>query len=52
MSNKLARTTKKLVLKRIVLTFEDGSATMLDPNKVDIVDRVTRKPLFKVEETK
>lgn len=52
MSNKLARTTKKLVLKRIVLTFEDGTATMLDPAKVDIVDRETRKPLFEVKETK
>jgi hypothetical protein len=52
MSNKQARATKKLVLKRIVLTFEDGTATMLDPAKVDIVDRVTRKPLFKVEEPK
>lgn len=47
MSNKQARATKKLVLKRIVLTFEDGSATMLDPTKVQIVDRETSKPIFK-----
>jgi hypothetical protein len=46
-SNKQARATKKLVLKRIVLTFEDGTATMLDPTKVQIVDRETKKPLFK-----
>lgn len=52
MSNKQARATKKIVLKRIVLTFEDGTATMLDPSKVDIVDRITRKPLFEVKETK
>lgn len=45
---------QQLVLKRIVLTFEDGSATMLDPAKVQIVDRVTKEPLFQevVEEPK
>lgn len=37
---------QKLVLKRIVLTFEDGSGTVLDINKVQIVDRQTGKPLF------
>lgn len=47
MSNKQARATKKLVLKRIVLTFEDGTATFLDPLKVQIIDRQTKKPLFK-----
>lgn len=47
MSNKQARATKKLVLKRIVLTFEDGTGTLLDPTKVQIVDRKTGKPLFK-----
>ena len=49
MSNKQARATKKLVLKRIVLTFEDGSAAIMDINKVDVVDRETRKPLFEVK---
>lgn len=49
MSNKQARASKKLVLKRIVLTFENGTITYLDPFKVDIVDRETRKPLFEVK---
>lgn len=47
MSNKQARATKKLVLKRIILTFEDGSSTLLDPFKVQIIDRETKKPIFK-----
>ena len=47
MSNKQARATKKLVLKRIVLTFEDGTLTMLDPLRVQIIDRETKKPIFK-----
>jgi len=46
MSNKQARATKKLVLKRIVLTFEDGTSTLLDPFKVQIIDRETKKLLF------
>lgn len=46
MSNKQARATKKLVLQRILLTFEDGTSTMLNPLKVDIVDVNTRKPIF------
>lgn len=51
MSNKQARASKKLVLKRIVLTFEDGTATYLDPLKVDIVDVKTREPIFKRKES-
>lgn len=46
MSNKQARATKKLILRRIVLTFEDGTVTLLDPTKVQIVARDTGKPLF------
>lgn len=49
MSNKQAQATKKLILKHIVLTFEDGSASIVDLGKVDIVDRVTRKPLFEIK---
>lgn len=52
MSNKQARATKKLVLKRIVLTFENGTATFLDPLKVEIVDKKTKKPLFEMKEQK
>lgn len=37
---------QKLVLKRILLTFEDGSSSMLDISKVQIVDRQSGKPLF------
>lgn len=37
---------KTLVLKRILLTFEDGTTTFLDTSKVQIVDRATKKPLF------
>lgn len=50
MSNKQACATKKLTLKRIVLTFEDGTATFLDPLKVEIVDKKTKKPLFELKE--
>lgn len=37
---------RKLVLKRILLTFEDQTSTLLDTTKVQIVDRQTGKPLF------
>lgn len=47
MSNKQAQATKKLILRRIVLTFEDGTVTLLDPLKVQIVSRETGEPLFK-----
>lgn len=47
MSNKQARATKKLILRRIVLTFEDGTVTLLDPTKIQIIDRETKKPIFK-----
>jgi len=47
MSNKQARASKKLILRRILLTFEDGTSTLLDPTKVQIVDRETGKPIFK-----
>jgi len=47
MSNKQARATRKLVLKRIVVTFEDGTGSILDINKVELIDRTTKQPLFK-----
>lgn len=50
MSNKQAGATKKIVLKRIVLTFEDGQGVFLDPLKVEIIDRKTKKPLFEIKE--
>lgn len=50
MSNKQAQATKKLILKRILITFEDGSGAVMDINKVELVDRVTRKPLFEAKE--
>lgn len=37
---------QKMVLKRILLTFEDETSTLLDIGKVMIVDRLTKKPLF------
>lgn len=40
---------QELVLKRIVLTFEDGTSTLLDINKVQIIDRATKRPLFEEE---
>ena len=49
-SNKQGRATRKLVLKRILLTFEDGTSTLLDINKVELIDRLTKKPLFEVKE--
>lgn len=35
-----------MVLKRILLTFEDETSTLLDTSKVMIVDRDTGEPLF------
>ena len=52
MSNKLARATRKVVLKSIMVTFEDGTGTILDINKVELIDRQTKKPLFEVKEKK
>jgi hypothetical protein len=52
MSNKQAQTSKKLVLKRIFVAFEDGSGVELDINKVELVKRATKKPLFEVKQEK
>jgi hypothetical protein len=52
MSNKQAQTSKKLILKRIFIAFEDGSGTELDINKVELVERATKKPLFEVKGVK
>lgn len=38
---------QRLVVSAITVSFEDGSGVNLDPSKVMIIDRTTKKDLFK-----
>lgn len=46
MSNKQAQPSNRVVLSRLIAVLEDGTQVDLALNKVDVVDRLTREPLF------
>lgn len=52
MSNKQAQPSTKVVLVNLIMVMANGSVVMADLSKIDIVDKVTKKPLFKVKESK
>lgn len=49
MSNKQARAAEKLVLTAITITLDSGKQLGLDITKVDIIDKKSKKRLFKPE---
>lgn len=42
--------SNKIYLANLMAVLADGSVVHLDTTKVDIIDKVTGKPLFKVKE--
>lgn len=52
MSNKQAQSSKKVTLVNLIMVLGNGSVVMADLSKIDILDKTTGKPLFKVKETK
>jgi hypothetical protein len=49
MSNKQARATNRVILKAITVTLENGTELNLDIHRVDLIDKSTKKRLFKLE---
>ena len=43
---RLAERTPRLVVARIVVHFENGHQSEMDITKVNLIDRVTKQPLF------
>lgn len=52
MSNKQAQPSTKVTLVNLIMVLANGSVVMADLSKVNIVDKATGEPLFKVKESK
>lgn len=52
MSNKQAQPSTKVTLVNLIMVLGNGNVVIADLSKIDIIDKVTKKPLFKIKEIK